>query len=259
MTIFLSESLPQQPAFLYATYGPTATAVASASASGYSASDVLQSDENLGWKPLNAEQTSITVNLGSALLTDYFAIVGTGLAGAKADVFGSSDNVTFYQISPFELISPTGANGVAWRRYNPVQYRYLKLLISYHSSSFQIKHLLFGQLVPLPFLEDGSCFNPVQSEGQHLISHAGAFLGSVTQKVIRPFSLNFGQVDAVEQIAFENLVHHCVITPKGLFFVPDISLDTCHFGYIDKKWKYEPVVKLGMATIPKIPFTSRVI
>lgn len=259
MTIFLSDSLPQQPAFLYATYGPTATAVASSSAAGYSASDVLQADENNGWKPANLAQTSLTIDLGAALPTDHFAIVGNNLAGSKADVFGSSNGTDFVQISPFSLISPNGANGEAWRRYDGVQYRWLKLLISYHSNSFQIKHLVFGQLVPLPFLEDGACLNPVQSEGQHLISHAGAFMGSVTQKVTRPFSLNFGEVDAIEEVAFADMVANCVTVPQGLFFVPDISLDTCHFGCIDKKFKYEPVMKRGMRTIPKIPFTSRVI
>ena len=53
------------------------------------------------------------------------------------------------------------------------------------------------------------------------------------------------------------MVNACVRTAKGLFFVPDLSQPTVHFGWIDKKWKYEPKMKLGLYNIPTIPFTSR--
>jgi len=257
MTIFISENLPQQPAFLFASYGPTASASASSSASGYLAADVLQADENNGWKPATTAQAQITIDLGSIVLNDHVALAGNNFAGVSIFVSGSSDGVNFSNtLIPTTLIS---AKGEAWFKYAPASFRYLRIAMVGHSSAFQIKHVLFGLLVPLPFLEDGACLNPIQSEGQHLISYAGLYLGSVTQRVTRPFSLSFGQVTAVEEAAFSAWMAACVQTAQAFFFVPDLAEPLCYFGYVDKKWKYEATMKTGMATIPKIPFTARVL
>lgn len=257
MSTFLSESLPEQPAFLYSTYAPTATVTASTSAAGYSASDILQADENNGWKPLNTSPTTLTIDLGSAITTDHIALVGTSLSGVLVSLAGA-DNAGMTGSVVLVAETAIASNGESWLKYATASHRYLQVTVSAHSTAFQIKHMVVGLLAPLPFMEDGFCPNPIQAEGQHLVSYAGLFLGSVTQRVIRPFTIPFGQVDAVEEVAFSNWKAACVETSQGFFFVPDTASATCYFGYVDKKWKYEPVMKMGMATIPKIPFTARV-
>jgi len=257
MSTFLSESLPEQPAFLYATYGPSATVTASTTAAGYSAVDILQADENNGWKPAVTTASTITIDLGYSATTDYLALVGANIEGVSITLTGSANSDMSAGVTLIAETTITNA-GEFWLKYATSTYRYLRLTVAGHSTAMQIKHVVCGLLSPLPFMEDGFCGNPIQAEGQHLISYAGLFLGSVTQRVIRPFNIPFGQVDAVEEIAFSNWKAACVETAQGFFFVPDTASSECYFGYVDKKWKYEPTMKMGMASIPKIPFTARV-
>jgi hypothetical protein len=255
MTTYLSASVPEQPAFLYAKYGPFAVAFASSSAAGYLASDVLQADECNGWKPASTEPATIIIDHGVPTPTDFIAIAANALLHAGFAISGSYDNVTYSDpVAAVEAL----ANGSLLIQYPQINYRYIKILLSGHSTAFVAKHIACGRIAVLPYLDDGVCLDPIQAEGTHLISHAGLFLGSVTNKVTRPFSLNWGQVDEVEAATFTDWALACISTARGFFFVPDLSRPVCYFGYVDKNFKFTPAVKTGMASIPAIPFTSRV-
>jgi len=258
MTIFLIDSaVPQQPAFLYATYPMGVTVAALPESPGYTPAHILQADENNGWRPLNTVGAhALICTYPTPVQFDYFALVGKSIDGVLVEVRGSSDG---FNASDVQLSPPAPLSGAiaAWRAVPTAIYNSIKYIFSNFSVDFQIKHIAAGILSPLPFLEDGFCTAPLQAEGSHLISHAGQFLGSVTDRVMRPFSLSFGQVDPVEEALFSAMVKACVQTAKGLFFVRDISLPDVSFGWIDKNYKYEPKMQLGLYNIPTFPFTSR--
>jgi hypothetical protein len=257
MTIYLSGSTPQQPAFLYATYPAGMTVTSSPASPDYAAADVLEAEELNGWKPANLTGAhSLTVTFPSPFQAEFFALAGKGLDGVTVEVRGSSDG---FVASDVQLAAPAVLSGAiaAWGNYPSASYAAIKYIFSTFGSDFTVKHLACGVLSPLPFPEDGFCAAPLQAEGQHLVSYEGLFLGSVTQRVMRPFSLNFGTVTPAEKPLFDDMVKACVQTAQGLFFVPDLSQTDCHFGTIEKKYKYEPKMTKGMYTIPAIPFTAR--
>jgi hypothetical protein len=255
VTQFLSISQPAQPAFLFAAYGPLAAVSASSTAAGYDAVDLLQADECNGWRPATTALSSVIIDLGAAESCEFCALAGADLHGVSLAVQGSNDGSTFTSLAT--QVAPR--DGAVWIQLAQATYRYFRLSISGHSTKFLLKHIAVGGLSLLPFFEDGYCSAPLQADGTHLISTAGLFLGSVTTKVTRPFSLSFGQITPVEEALFSIWAAACIQTARGFFLVPDTSQDEVHFGYTEKGYKYEPVMKTGLYTIPRIPFISRVV
>lgn len=254
MTIFIGSTTPQQPAFIYASYPVDATATASSAATGHAALNVLQADESEGWKPATVSG-SHTLTTSNDQTVDVVALQGKRLDGATFKVEAASTP----EGARTELLAPVviPSEETVWFQIASTTLPYLIYTFSGVRSEFQVKHIAATLLVPLPFLEDGVCTSPLQAEGEHLVSQAGLYLGSVTTKVTRPFSLRWGDVDPIEEVPFADMATSCVATAQGLFFVPDIGQSQVHFGVIDRRWKYEPKMRLGLYQIPAIPFTSR--
>ena len=261
MTIFLSNSIPRQPAFLYAAYGASAAIVASSSRAGTNAASLLQPDEAQGWAPSATDEATLTLDLGSSMLISYLALAGN-LAGSIAgsgpvlSVDWSADGSTFTPWYDY-FTPPPGIS--AWLQLPPQVCRYLRITVDWFSSAFLLRHVCVGNLVLLPFFDDDCCTAPAQAEGTNLVGYTGLYLGSVTQRVMMPFSLSFGQISPAEETAFAAWFAACVATAQGFFLVPDTAQPACHFGSVDRSWKYEPKMKTGLYTIPAIPFTARAI
>lgn len=253
MSLYLSSSTPQQPAFLYASYSPAAAAAASSTAAGYSASHLLDADEANGWKPASTATATLIIDLGEEVLHDTFAVAGKRLKGVSVVVSTSPDNVTYTEAAETTL-QDDAAN---WINFSPTSFRFLLITLSEHTTAMQMKHVVSCLLVRLPFLEDGYCPAPLESEGEHLISATGLYLGSTTQKVTRSFDLDFGQVTPAEESAFASWANACILSAQGFFWVPDTALAGCFFGYCEKKYRYEPSMRNGLYSIPKIPFRAR--
>ena len=254
MTVYLETPGQGQPAFIYANYPPGTTASASSSAAGYAPENVLQAEEAEGWRPLSHVGTHV-LTVSNSQAVDVIAMQGKALDGISIKVEAASTP----EGSRTELLATTviDQNETVYLRIAQGSQAYLIYTFTNVSNVFTVKHIVASQLALLPFLEDGLCLAPLQAEGDHLVSQSGYFLGSVTTRVMRPFSLDWGQVDDVEEVAFAKLVSSCVATAQGLFFIPDASSTDIYFGTIDKKYKYEPKMKLGLYDIPTIPFTSR--
>ena len=259
MIIYIPHSLPRQPAFIYAAYPAGTTVADSPDSPGYTPADVLASDELNGWKPASTVGAhSLILTFPSAVDLRCLAVSGNALDGVSVEVRGSTDGFVASDVQILPATALAGENA-AWQQFTLATYSSCKLIFSGHSSDFIIKHLVVGGLSLLPFFEDGMCLAPLQADGDHLISHAGRYLGSVTNWIKRPFSLDFGQVDDFEEQIFAGWAQYCIAAPQAFFLVPDTSESPCHFGWVDPKYKYEPVQKVGLYTIPKIPFTARAV
>lgn len=259
MSIFLNPSTPQQPAFIYATFPAGAAVTDSPVSTAYTVADVLQAEECNGWKPLSITGShSLVIDYGAAVTVDCLALAGKSLSGVLVEIWGSA---TADFASPVQILAATALTGsiAAWLRHPTAGYRYFKYIFSNHGSGFMIKHLVPALLVPLPFFNDGVCLSPLQAEGEHLISHAGLFLGSMTNRVMRTFLLDPGQVTTVEKAQFDAWAAACVRTAQGFFFVPDTGQENIYFGWTEKSYKYEPAMKIGLYTIPRIPFLARAV
>lgn len=259
MTIFISDNTPKQPTFLFATYPPGTTVADSPESAAYAPADVLQADETNGWRPVGTNGAhALIVSYPQPVQVEYFALVGKYIDGVTLEIRGSLDG---FVASDVQLLPPVPLFGTvaAWGSFPASSWLTLKYIFSSFSSDFMVKHIAAGTLALLPFMDDGFCAAPLQSEGDHLISHSGLFLGSTTARVMRPFSLSFGQVTPVEEAMFSTVMASCLRTAQGLFFVPDTSLPEVHFGWLDKKYKYEPRMKNGSYEISPIPFTTRAI
>ena len=259
MTNFISASTPLQPAFIYAAW-PTGTSVQASPANAVTVpASVLQAHEAIGF-------SFDSITIGNSLVFNFlnqaqmsaFAIAGVGLSGASVALFGSSDN---FVTSNVQLLpaTPFSNDAFFWAQFAPSAYQYLKLVFTGLSSAHAIRHVAITNLVLLPFLEDGTfCPDPIEVTGDHLISYTGLFLGSVTQKVMRPFDLSFGQIDSVEEAAFSAWAMACLAVAQGFFFIPDTNRPEVYFGSVDKNYKYNPIMSIGFAKIPPIPFSARV-
>jgi len=259
MTNFISASTPLQPAFIYASYPPGVNATGNLGSGGATdASAVLQADEASGWTfSSNGSNGQIVVTYPSPAALNCLALVGSGLTGATIGVFGSNDSgATWTQLLPY---TAAGNDAVFWAQHTTGAYASFMYSFAGFAAGLTVKHIAGALLAPLPFLDDGACTGPLQAEGSHLISYTGLYLGSVTQRVMRPFSLSFGQVTPVEKELFDAVMAAGLQNARGLFFVPDTGLDEVHFGWIDKTYKYEPKLKVGLYELAAIPFTARAI
>lgn len=254
MTMFISDSTPQQPAFLYATYGASATITASSTLAGTSAANLLQSDEAQGWSPASRDDATLTIDLGGFTSCSYIALVGSKMGPSVAGFSWSADGITYTDLVTYFTLRDPLAN---WVQFSPVTCRYLRISIASQPAGFRLNHICAGNLVRLPFFADNFCVAPIQAEGTNLVSYTGRYLGSVTQKVMRPFDLAFDQITPAEETAFAAWVSACITTAQGFFLVPDTAQGTCFFGSVDRNWKYEPKMKTGFYAIPNIPFTAR--
>ena len=259
MSKYISPSQPRQPAFIYAAW-PTGTTVSASRPSATSvAASVLQADESTGFSfDMTTNLNVLAFNFINPAQISALAIVGAGLTGASVSVYGSTDN---FVASNDELLpfTTTINDAFFWAQFNPSIYQYIKVTFTGLSSNHVIRHMAITNLGLLPYLEDGTfCPAPIEATGDHLIGYTGLFLGSVTQKVMRPFNLSFGQVDAVEEVSFRAWAMACITVAQGFFFIPDSGQLICYFGYVDKSYKYNPIMASGLATIPAIPFTARV-
>lgn len=260
MTTFIDASLPQPPAFLYATY-PKGT-----NASGSypldptdNPQDVLSADELNGFSfTIGPEQRRISLSFLAPYPLEYVAIAGRDLQGVVVEVRGSTDA---FVSSNVRVSPPTALQGsiAAWFSFPVTSFKFLNFIFTNFASDFRVKHIACGLLQPLPFQADNFCPSPLQVNGSNLISYEGLFLGRATQSVMRPFNLDFGQVTSVEKACFDAVMAACHQTAQGLFYVPDISRSDVHFGAIDQGYKYEPKMSLGQFIIPAIPFSSRAI
>ena len=251
---FISDSTPQQPAFLYATYDPSAAISASSTLAGTAAANLLQPDEARGWSPAGTGAATITIDLGIATLCSDVALAGSAMGPTVAGVSWSGDGVTYTELITYFTLTDLIAN---WIQFAPVTCQYLRISFQWQPARFRLNHVCTGNLVRLPFFADNFCVAPIQAEGTSLISYSGRYLGSVTQKVMRPFSLSFDQITPAEETAFSSWVSACIASAQGFFLVPDTSTNACFFGSVDRNWKYEPKMRTGLYTIPDIPFTAR--
>lgn len=259
MTIFINQPGWQQPAFLYATYPAAATVADSPDSASYDPNVVLQADESQGWKPASISGShSLIVNYGAPTTIEAIAIVGKSLAGVTLEIRGSTDN---FAASNVQIMAASALSGsvAAWKSFAQASYQYVKFIFSGHSSAFMVKHLAAGALSLLPFLNDGVSLEPLQADGEHLISHAGLFLGSTTSKVMRPYSLSFGQVSPTEEATFRAWANACIATARGFFFIPDSGEDTVHFGWVSKDFNYSPPMENSLYDMPAIPFQARAV
>lgn len=258
MTIFINTGGRQQPAFIYATYAAGVTVTDSPDSAAFDPNSVLQADEVSGWKPANLTGShSLIYDYQAAVPLEHVAMCGKGMNGVTLEIRGSSDN---FASSDVQLLAPTVLVGnlAAWVSFTQATYRYIKYIYSGHGSTFTIKHIAAG-LALLPFLNDGFCELPLESDGDHLISHEGLFLGSVTSKVMRSFSLDFGQLTFAELPTFDAWVNNCIKKAQGFFFIPNTGEETIYFGWVDKGYKYQPTRKNGLYSLAAIPFMARAV
>lgn len=258
MTIFLNTGDRQQPAFIYATYAAGVTVTDSPDSANYDPANVLQPDEVSGWKPANLTGShSLIFNLQTPVPLEHVAICGKALNGVTLEIRGSSDN---FATSDVQVLAATVLSGERAARcsFTQATYQYFKFSFSGHGSTFMVKHIA-DRLALLPFINDGFCEFPLESDGDHLISHEGLFLGSVTSKVMRSFSLDFGQLTFAELPTFDAWANSCIKTAQGFFFIPNTAEDTIYFGWVDKGYKYQPTQKTGLYSLGAIPFQARAI
>ena len=254
MPIFISDSSPQQPAFIYAAYPSAASVLASSSAAGYLPADVLQADESAGWKPAATTDQQLVISNDTTI--DSIALCGEAMAGTTLEVWGGlvADTPTVQLLDSTAI----GDDRTAWFKLSAASsLPFIFYKFSGHSTAFEIVHIAAMVLALCPYQKDGVCRSPIQAEGAHLISHAGLYLGSVTNRVMRPFKFDPGSITPVEEVVFSNLMQACLRRSQGVFFIPDTAAPTVHFGWVDKKYLYEPKMKNSLYSIPAIPFTSR--
>lgn len=259
MTIFISASTPQQPAFIFASY-PAGTSAQGAHPASLSlaASAVLQADEAGGWTfDAPGDGRSLTISYPALVTIDCVAICGKGLSGATVAVYGSNDNFATSTL----LLAPTGSvqDNAFWARHTAGSFSSFQYLFGGAFTSLTVKHIAGALLSLLPFPDDGVCLAPLQAEGNHLVSYQGLYLGSLTQRVMRPLSLSFGQITPVELVAFDAAMAAGLTNAQGMFFVPDAGEPTVYFGWIDKSYKYAPTQKTGMYQFDAIPFIGRAV
>lgn len=249
-----------QPAFLYADYLATATVTATDTDTGYSAADVLESCEDLTWKPANQTGSkSLTIDLGATLLIGAVALVGDFLNGVTLEVRGSTDNFVASDVELSAAAAIATATFVStWRSWSNGNYRYLRLVFSGMGASFRISHVAACRFDLLPYPEDGHDPDIIQAEGTHLVSVSGYYLGSNQQKTLRPLQLAFGEVTDAEFAVFQRWSDACVKTMQGFFYVPDTAETECFFGWLDPKYKFSAPMKNGMRKMAAIAFNSRV-
>lgn len=249
-----------KPAFIYASYPPTASATATDTADGYSASDVLNSCEDTGWKPANQTGSkSLTIDLGAPTPWGCIALVGEYVNGVTLEVRASTDN---FSSSNVQVSAPAAINSgtfiSAWRSFAARTERYCRFIFSGMGPSFEIHHVAVCQYNQLPYLTDGHDPSVIQSQGTHLKSVSGYYLGSVRLNTMSPLSLDFGQVTGAQFQKFELWADACVKQMQGFFYVPDTDQPECWFGTVDEKYKFAAPFKHGLRQVAPIPFTTRV-
>lgn len=239
----------QPPLFIF---GQLATScAASSSAAGCDPADVLQPEELNGWRPSGTSGDYLELSATAPAL-DSMALTGAGFAGVTATLSGSND--AFATSTDLGSVALTGNAG--YLRFTGAFATY-RVNFAGYGTAFKVKHALLGSCPILPFLEDGVGLNPLQAEATDLISQQGLYLGTVQTRSMRVFSLPAGQVTDEESTLFDAWASICIKARQPFFFVPDVGGRTCYFGWVDAKYKYDPVRANGMANIGKIPFNCR--
>lgn len=248
-----------QPLFIFASYLPGAAVSATDTATGYSAANVLQANEDTSWKPADTVGTNdLVIDLGAALPVGAIAIAGEYLLNVTMEVRGSTDNFSSSNVqlvAPFTIEHYTTAYGL----WTNATYRYIKIRLSNVGASTEIYHVAIQQQNLLPYLDDGFDPDSFKTEGEHLIAVDGHLLGSVQSCTLRELALNFGQVTDTEIIPFQRWADACVKTLTGYFFIPDSAETLAHFGWTDSKYTFKTPYKSGLRTVGVIPYISRVV
>lgn len=243
------------PAFIYANYPAGTSAAATGMATGQTAADVLQANEDTYISPSGTSLT-LTITAPSPLAYSCLALAGENLDGVALEVRGSTDNFASSNV----VISASAAlsgNTSAWRAFAVATYRYWRLTFTGATTTLRLYHVVLAPLVKLPLMADGADLGNFQATTNHIISPQGHFLGTQKQKCERKLALNFGQEDEPEYQLFVAWAMACVYNPQAFFLVPDCSAATCYFGYTDPDYSFSAPMSVGLRTIGRIPFTSR--
>ena len=246
------------PLFVYGDYHAQAAVTATDSKTGTFPVDILQAEEDNCWRPANVT--------GSKILTfDFYlqknigaiGIVGDYLNGVSVSVYGSNDNFASQNV---QLLAPVTmveyqANVFTWTNRT---YRYACVIFSGHGLSFAVAHVAFCNYAPLPFLNDGLDPKAYKTEGEHIISPEGIYIGSHKSRTMLNVTLDFGQVTSVEFIDFQAWADVCLKGLKAFFYVPDSSSTNCYFVWSDKP-SFSATWKNGLRNVGQITLTGRVV
>lgn len=244
-----------KPTFIYPCHAPAASVSATDTAAGYAAANILEGTEDTAWKPLNTTGAkTLTITLGTTLEIGQVAILGKNLNGVTITVNGHL-GATNYELSAAAAV--TTANDCIYYQFTPREVDTISLIINGATSTTTIMHVACCRAVSLPYLEDGHDPDAFQSEGTHLISVNGSYLGNTQQRAMMSLSLSFGQVTAGQYTPFEQWADACVKTIRPFFYVPDTDQTTCLFGWTDAKYKFTAPYKNGLRRIGSISFNAR--
>lgn len=248
-----------QPLFIYADYLPAAAVTATDTATGYAAADVLQAHEDSSWKPANITGAkSLTFDLSTALSRGAIAVAGEYLNGVTFEVRASTDN---FATSDVQISAPAAISSytTSYRLFANSIYRYWRLIFTDMGASTEIYHVAIQKQDLLPWHENDPAPEAYKTEGSHLVSPDGHYLGATQTRTMRNLELDFGLILDAEYVIFQRWADSCVKTLRGFFYVPDSSQAACHFGWADAKYVFKAPYKNGMRDLAAIPFVSRVI
>ena len=246
-----------KPAFLYRTYLPTATALATDSHAGTSPGDVLGSTEDVFWRPLNtAGEKILTFNFDEALNINGVGIVGAGLDGVTITVEGSADAAFTTPIALATGINLDGAVNAAWTPWAGAPYQHVRIKFTTFGDDFRVAHVIFPFYSDAPFLEEDWTPDRIDETGKVLESAGGLFLGANQIKTMRKLPLNFGDVDSVEFAILRDWAKNCIETLNPFVFVPDVDETQCFYGWLDKPSFSAPFVN-GMYHIEALTMRTR--
>lgn len=246
-----------KPTFIYTVLDSQASIVATDTASGYAAENVLSAAEDTAWKPANTTgEKTLEIDFGPSVFQDVgqIAIIGKQLDGVTLSInelFGAVRD----EISAAAVISTT--NNCTYRTFTQASRGNIELVFAGMSSSTEIIYVAICPTVPLPYLEDGHDPDSYTTEGTHLIGTAGTYLGSTQQRSMLTLSLSFGQVTAAQYAYFAAWAEACIKTMRPFFYVPDTDQPECLFGWVDAKYKFSAPYKNGLRKIAAIPFNAR--
>jgi hypothetical protein len=119
----------RHPRIGFRNVGADGTVTADSTATGYAATNVFNWKPYNYWKPNASGEHYITIDAGSAVPVDYFAITQHNLAenGGRFKLKQSADGVTYNDV--FAWITPSADQPATWREFEEVSARYWRIYI----------------------------------------------------------------------------------------------------------------------------------
>jgi hypothetical protein len=205
---------------------------------------------------IDLSQGSLTFDMATPQTPMSVALLADNATEVVCTITASDDS-GFATEMVMGAVILSGPAGWLDLRSNTTAYRYWKVKFGNIGSTFIVRHVRFGGLNLLPFMDDGFDKDRYQVKGSQLISSSGYYIGSVRQATMRTIPLNFGQVTETELGVIRTFAEQAIAQLQPFFFVPYVDSTDCYWAWCDDKQDFSAPQRLGLFDVATIDITAR--